>query len=1588
MLDPRVSDFEDSTDIAIIGMSGRFPGAETVDALWHNLCAGIESISQFSDEELLAAGVDPALLSDPNYVKAGAVLEDIELFDADFFGFTPREAQIIDPQHRLFLETAWNAIESAGYDPETYAGAIGLYAGAAMSTYFLNNLYFNTDLIETVGGLQVGLGNDKDSLATRVAYLLNLTGPCYTVQTYCSTSLVAVSIACSSLLSGECDMALAGGVNIAVPQKTGYAFLEGGIASPDARCRAFDAKANGAPVGSGVAVVVLKRLADAVADGDTIHAVIKGAAINNDGSLKVGYTAPGVRGQAGVIAEALANADVEAESISYIEAHGTGTALGDAVEFAALTKAFRESTDRKGFCAIGSVKTNVGHLDRAAGVTGLIKTALSLKHKLLPPSLNFEEPNPQLNIHDSPFYVNTKLTDWKTNGYPRRAGVSAFGLGGTNAHVIVEEAPELELTTPSRSQQLLLLSTRTETALEAATHNLLDYLQQYPDSDLADVAYTLQVGRKTFDHRRMLVCSSVAEARQILESGDTTRMLTSAQYMPQRPVVFMFPGVGDHYEGMAQELYETEPVFRQAVDHCCTLLRPHLTSDLRKVLYPNQTPATEPGKAGPSGIDLRALLGRGGSSSSNTTSPLHQTAVAQPAVFVIEYALAQLLIAWGIRPHALIGYSLGEYVAACVAGVLSLDDALQLVAARAQLIQALPAGAMLAVSLTEEAIQPFLTDDLSLAAVNGPLMTVVAGPPAAVAALAEQLTARGIACRSLETTHAFHSTMMEPLRETVTTLAEAVRLHPPQIPYLSNVTGTWLTAEQATDPAYWARHLCQTVRFAAGVETLLHESDALLLEVGPGQTLSSLVKQHPACTTERLPLVVPSVRPSYDRHGDLAYLLTALGKLWLTGVEIDWTKLYSQEYRHRLPLPTYPFEHQRYWLEPRTRRAKRSQAGHIDPQAAVGELKKEELADWFYLPGWKRAAPHLPTAEHLHTDQGRCWILFEDECGIGHQVGEWLIQRQQDVIVVRPGQAFTKRSAGSYLIDPGARQQYTALLRDLRDQGKTPTNILHLWAVTPPTSTPLHEGMLSTALNAGFYSLLYLTQTLAEFGLDACQIAMVSNDMQNVTGSEQICPEKAVILGPCKVIPLEYPNMNCRTIDITLPEPGTWQRDVLMEHLLGELTANPAEKVVALRGNHRWVQTFDRMHLAALPETTTRLRQGGTYLVTGGLGGIGLSMAEYLARAVQAKLVLIGRSGLPPRDTWPLILEQQKSTDAKGSYYQIQQIQMIESLGAEVLVVQADVTNRSQMQAAVQQALARFGTIHGVIHAAGVPGIGLIPLKTAEMAAQVLAPKVMGTLVLEEVLRNIPLDFMALFSSITSATGGGPGQIDYCAANAFLDAYAHRNFTKHGMTVAINWGEWQWNAWESGLAGYDDALQTFFREHRRRFGIAFAEGTEAFHRVLARRLPQVVVSTQDFQVIVELSNAFTTAHILGKNRHGQQTRAAHARPALGTSYVAPATEAERKIAAVWGEILGIADVGSHDNFFELGGNSLIGIDVIARMRVELNIDSIPAHALYEAPTVSAMAKFLDQGQTQTAMVEERHDRGSKRRERQAQRKRV
>ncbi len=850
--------------VAIIGISGRFPGASTLSEFWHNLCHGVESIS--------------CVDGPPKGALAGK-----ELFDAHLFGINPREAEITDPQHRIFLECALEALETAGYGKPSPNVLIGVFAGASPNWYG-QELYADRDLRRRIGTSQIMIANDDHFLATRVSYKLNLRGPSIVVKAACSTSLVTVHYAIQSVLNGECDIAIAGGVGLPLSEESGN---DDGILSPDGHCRAFDAAANGTIPGEGAGVVVLKRLSDARRDGDFIHAIVRGSAVNNDGFDKAGYTAPSADAQAAVISEAMAVGSVDPATIGYVEAHGTATLLGDPIEVAALNRAFASSGLRSA-CALGSVKTNIGHLDAAAGVAGLIKVILALEHKRIPPSLHFQEANPRIHLDEGPFFVNRELIPWKNGNGPRRAGVNSFGFGGTNAHVVLEEAPADERSSvpPSRPYTLWALSANTPTALDAICSNLAIHLNRHPELDVHDAAFTQNVGRRDLRYRRVIVSSTREDAVTRLAGESDGQVFTAMEEPRERWVRFLFPGQGSQYVHMTRDLYEAEPTFRRHMDRCLRLFAPLLDIDLKRVLYPSAHEQQSAIKA------------------------LDRTSIAQPALFAVEYALAQMWMEWGIQPQAMLGHSVGEYVAACVAGVFSEQDAARLIAIRGRLMQSLPAGDMLALSMSASEAEQFLSPALSLAAVNAPSLCVLSGESGAIEALERHLQAIGVEHRRLRTSHAFHSAMMEPVLHKFVEEVDKIERHAPKVPYVSNLTGTWITAAQTASAEYWAQHLRRTVRFAEGADLLLQDNDSLFVEVGPGRTMAGLLRQQAA---HKSGTTIFSSLHTREHASDLESALQTLGRAWLCGVTPNWKSFYANEQHRRVPLPAYPFERQRFW---------------------------------------------------------------------------------------------------------------------------------------------------------------------------------------------------------------------------------------------------------------------------------------------------------------------------------------------------------------------------------------------------------------------------------------------------------------------------------------------------------------------------------------------------------------------------------------------------------------------------------------------------------------------------------------------------
>ena len=1565
-------------DIAIIGMAGRFPGADDVHDFWRNISTGVESFTRFTDEDLLAAGEDPAVFTQPNYVRSRPVLNNIRGFDASFFGVSPREATLADPQQLLFTECVWELLESAGYGTAEDRGDVGVYAGMNISTYLLTRPNAFRLSVE-IDGLMAG--NDKDALATNVSYRLDLRGPSVTVQTFCSTSLVAVHLACASLRRGECDVALAGGVSIRVPDRTGFLYAEGNQASPDGHVRTFDAQARGSMFGDGVALVALKPLAKAIADRDTVLAVIRGSAINNDGALKFSFQAPSIEGQRRCVTAAIANAGVDPADISYVEAHGTATEVGDPMEVAALSSAFGPTEDKQ-YCLLGSVKPNVGHLDRASGVTGLIKVIQSLQHELIPGTLNFDTPNTEIDFVNSPFRVTAQPTPWpRRTDRSRIAGLSSLGTGGTNSHAIITEAPELPAR-PERPRrwQVLPVSARSVTAADHACSNLAGRLDAEPELELGDVAFTLQVGRKVFNHRRVIIADSTGGAASRLT--DPAGPLGRVDATVGRTVGLLIAGVGEQYPGMVADLYADEPEFRAEVDECVALLGLTEAAQLSDIFAPNARSAS-------GGGDLARLLGRDGPAPDR--QPTVNAHLIQPAVFVAEYAVARQLMRWGIQPELMLGYSLGEYVAACLSGVLSLPDALQLVAYRAKLIASLPEGAMLAVAADEARLRTVLGnafEDLDVAIRTGS-QVVLGGPIEVVDAAASTLLAAQLSCQRLQTSHAFHSRMLAPAAtELVNWISDNVTLHAPKLPFVSNVTGEVATERDVTDPEYWAKHMCQTVEFGKGLATVLACGEPALVEVGPGQSLGALVRSHPACEQRQWPLILTTLPAAADSRSALLTLTESLARLWLTGVPIDWAALHgiggagsiadgsgtavAHGWRPgRVPLPTYPFERQEYWLEAEELGgAPATQAfDEDDPASILTSLPLLPEDDWITVPIWRQTTLRPP------ADDAPCWLVFTDT-GVADTLATALRTQLNGatVLFARPGSRFAVVEDG-FALRPGSWEDATAALRNLAERQLQPERVVHLWTAGAEPDSPADD------VQFGLHTLIAYARAAGDLGFGPWSLDVVTSGSSRVLPGDAVRPERITALGPCRLIPVEYPKVRTRLIDIDLATVVASPRA-----LIGELRAAPTDQVVALRAGTRWLPDYEVLDAAcgASQPPAVEIRRGGTYLVTGGLGGIGLAMAERLAADYQARLVLMGRTPVPPPDHWGQILAADSTTSEVRR--RLDGLQRLRTSGAEVVTVAGDVSRVEDVRRAVDTAIERFGGLDGVLHCAGVPAVGLMQFKTASDVAKVLAPKMGGALAIAEVVRQTPVDFVALFSSTTSATGGGAGQVDYCAANAYLDAFAESDPIPGTLVTAIDWGEWTWNGWTTGLDNYDEGSRQFFETYRQTFGVSFDQGWHALQRVLASGQAHVVISTQDFPTLVRMSRRSSIASHQATVKKARDALGRHPRPELSTAFVEPQSPAEHAIAGVWTEALGLELVGVHDNFFELGGNSLIGMEIIAEIRKALDVPYLPPHLLYEAPTVAALAEAALAGSTDTNQEPQTADLGDQQRSRIEQRR--
>ncbi len=1550
---PRLPATYDDDPICVVGMACRFPGAaDSPDTFWRNLTDGLDAATEVPADRWDAAAHYSADPDAPGtaYTTRGGFISDLAGFDAAFFDISPREALRMDPQQRILLEVAWQALENAGVAPDGIRGSrTGVFVGQMVSSQYAN--------LQVDGGAgclddpYFGIGTSSSVVSGRLSYLLDLHGPSLLVDTACSSSMVALHLAMTSLRQGESDLALVGGVSATMHPDV---FRQGSkmrMLAVDGRCKTFDATADGFLIGEGCGVVVVERLSSAVANGHRVLAVLRGSAVNQDGASN-GLTAPNGAAQVSVIRAALAAAGRVPAEMDFVEAHGSGTLLGDSIEMTSLHEVFGLDRRADRPLVVGAVKTNVGHLVGAAGMAGLIKTVLAVGHRRIPANLHLAEVNPTVDWDRCPVLLPDRTIPWPSvpdqpgegsdAAAPRRralAGVSSFGWSGTNAHVVIEEPPGPALVSPDEgpSWQAVLLSARTESALSAVAANLRDHLAADPDANLADIAFTTQVGRSALDYRTAVTCHDVRDAVAALDRVATE---PAPRHVPRGrdvPVSLLLPGSGEHYVGMGRDLYESEAAFRAAIDECAEIAVELLGLDLRTVLYPAKRAQDD--TAGP---NLPAMLGRDTEKRTGADStPLDRLDVAHVAVFAVDYACARLWSHRGVRPVALLGYSLGEYVAACLAGVFSLRDGLTLVARRAQLVAGMPAGAMVAIGLPAEKVSAYLNDDWSLAAINGPLTSVLAGPSEAVPELRRRLNADEVAHRHISTSHAMHSRVLDPLRAAVVELFDSVELRDPTVAFLSNVTGTWITTEQARDPEYWAAHLCQTVHFSAGVEELVAKHPGVLLEAGPGQ-LASLAAQVIAGGRGDRPaspgsVTVPTMRAAGDTSDDRQILVRSIGRLWTHGVSIDWPTTHGDRQLRITPLPTYPFEHLRFWP-----------AAAKPAVPATPAASRAAIDDWLYAPAW-----HPAPAGPVGSVAGPL-LVFSDQLGVADRLVSQLsgvdgvdgVVEVDNVVTVRTADRFARRGPASFEIRPGEPGDYRLLFEHLEADGLVPRSIVHLWSVTGAETSAGSLDATRLQQELGFYSLAYLGRTFGSSTVDGGRILVVTDGAQAVDPAEPLRPGKATILGPCLTLPQEYPGLAVRVVDLADGEVDHSPDAIAL--LRAELGWPGQDTVIAHRSGRRWVRQYVRVKQADPAPAT--LREDGVYLITGGLGDLGLRIAAHIAATVPARLVLVGRHGLPPREKWDSLLD---GGVADATTERIRKVRQLEAAGARVLVHAADVADPSAMANLLEVVHERFGPVNGVVHAAGlIDPETFVALRdlTPEHAEPHLAAKVYGTIALAEVLTGEPLDFCLLQSSM-SALLGGIRFTAYAAANAFLDRFAE----EHNRTSDQPWRSVAWDTWQSTV---DDLSDADAGATMAEFAMTSQEGLAVFDQVLAHPSRRLVVSVGDLaERLADWAQPNDPFAEDAAEDADAADEAMFPRPRLVEVFVSARTDYERRLELLWRRALGIEEIGVNDNFFELGGNSLVGTQLVGSIKKEFR-RSVPMVALFEAPTVRAMARYL------------------------------
>jgi acyl transferase domain-containing protein/acyl carrier protein len=1459
-------------EIAIVGMACRFPGAANWREYWDNLEKGIESIRTLSDEELSRAGVENAILFDKDLVKAGVDLPRKEFFDSSFFNYRPDDAVLLNPSHRAFHECAWEALEDAGYDPDRMNGHIGVYAGAGDDLNWkiysiLKNANRQTDDFTLT---QI---NNKDNLASLLSYKLNLKGPSLSINTACSTSLVAIHLACKSLLLGESKIALAGGVTILAQKSRGYIYREGMILSPDGHCRAFDKNAGGTVAGEGVGIVVLKRLNNAIADGDHIYAAIKGSAINNDGNRKVGYTAPSVEGQLECIKMAHKLSKVDPVGIDYIEAHGTGTKLGDPVEIEALNLAFQN--ERTKHTVIGSVKTNIGHLDTAAGVAGLIKAALCLKFKRIPATLHFKEFNPEADFDGGPFYINNGLKEWERKGdSPLRAGVSSFGIGGTNAHVVLEEAPDGEESGPERPYKIMVVSAKTEKSLHRYLCDLRAYLYASPEVGLADMSYMLQTGRKHFDYRKYAVFENREELLSLLDYEINQGKATKSKLRDQ--LIFMFPGQGAQFVNMGIGLYEKEKLFREWMDRGFIFLQNLTGIDFRDVLYPGDD-------------------GQG---------KMHETRYTQPLVFLFEYSIARLIMSLGIMPEYMIGHSIGEYVAAAISGVFSFEDALRLVVRRGELISSLSSGVMVSAAMASGEAGGYAVPGVSIAAVNSPGQVVFSGNIEPIARLMHTLDASGISYIKLHTSHAFHSEMLDVILEDFRGVLERTCYGKVKIPFVSNLTGDLIKEQEAISPDYWVRHMRETVKFSAGIQTLVSLcSDPVFIETGPGHSLTSMVKQH---RWEQPKATIDLVRRPGGRMPDLRTFSEAIGRLWSLGVNIDWVEYNKSESRKKISLPTYSFENTRYPVE-------------VDPAEAVisfdkgmtGLWKGRELKDWIYYPVWKNVIL-LPTET---TPAGRGYLFFTYDTRFTGSIKPFLINTGDNFIEVIVGASFERESECRYTVNPCSMADYEILARSILQDQLIITDIIYCWTIGID-STPLGSKDPVFETHLTYFGLANIVKAFLHTGqLSGKRITLLTDRLYRVIGSENPGFAASLLLGLMNSLPQEY-SVKCFNVDVDLSGPNS----ELPEKIALEIRGNRNDRILAIRNGIRWVRDYQQNSLPLVGKKGV-LRTGGVYMITGGSGNVGSVLTRYLVEKYHAKVAVIGRREYSHLDKIP------------GVFY-----------------YKADVANLEEFRARVEEIVTTLGPITGIIHAAGLTDhryFELVEDITVERALAIFSPKVHGIKNIYEIFKDKRLDFVWATSSLSSLLGG-IAYSSYSSANLYMDHFI----------AAVSTGLSNWKSVQLSEMIFDE--ESIQREKNdSRLGLKPPEICELFEWSLGIKEYCVISETVE-NLFLRIKRVYEEKRerYLDTDFSPDDVEKID-RPDLITAYVAPETETEIKVVEMLENFFGVRGIGVEDNFFELGGDSLKATVFLRRLEQTFLI-KMPMADFFLADHVRKIADEIDE----------------------------